>query len=186
MSLPQDKWYGTTILVVRRDDVTAVGGDGQITLGNVALKHGAQKVRTMRDGRILAGYAGAAADALALFDRLEAKLDEYGGNLQRAAVELAKLWRTDRALRRLEAMLLVADSESILLISGAGEVIRPDDAVLGIGSGGPYAEAAARALIAHSDLPAAEICRAALEIASRLCIYTNDQITVHTLEGLQE
>lgn len=182
MNLPQDNWYGTTILVVKRDGVTAMGGDGQITLGNVALKHGAQKIRTMREGKVLAGYAGAAADAMALFERLEAKLDEYDGNLQRAAVELVKLWRTDRVLRRLEAMLVVADRDTILLISGAGELIRPDDQVLGIGSGGPYAEAAARALIAHSNMSAPDICRAALEIAARLCIYTNDNITVQTLE----
>jgi len=182
MPLPQDNWYGTTILVVKRDGVTAMGGDGQITLGNVALKHGAQKIRTMREGKVLAGYAGAAADAMALFERLEGKLDEYGGNLQRAAVELVKLWRTDRVLRRLEAMLVVADRDTILLISGAGELIRPDDQVLGIGSGGPFAEAAARALIAHSSMSAADICRAALEIAARLCIYTNDNITVQTLE----
>lgn len=182
MTPPQDNWYGTTILVVKRDGVTAMGGDGQITLGNVALKHGAQKIRTMRDGKVLAGYAGAAADAMALFERLEGKLDEYNGNLQRAAVELVKLWRTDRVLRRLEAMLVVADRETILLISGAGELIRPDDQVLGIGSGGPYAEAAARALIAHSNMSAPDICRAALEIAARLCIYTNDNITVQTLE----
>ena len=182
MPLPQDNWYGTTILVVKRDGITAMGGDGQITLGNVALKHGAQKIRTMREGKVLAGYAGAAADAMALFERLEGKLDEYGGNLQRAAVELVKLWRTDRVLRRLEAMLVVADRDTILLISGAGELIRPDDQVLGIGSGGPFAEAAARALIAHSSMSAADICRAALEIAARLCIYTNDNITVQTLE----
>lgn len=182
MSWPQEKWYGTTILVVKRDGVTAMGGDGQITLGNVALKHGAQKIRTMRDGQVLAGYAGAAADAMALFERLEAKLEEYAGNLQRAAVELVKLWRTDRILRRLEAMLVVADRDTILLISGAGELIRPDDPVLGIGSGGPYAEAAARALIAHSDMSAPDICRTALEIAARLCIYTNENITVQTLE----
>ncbi|MCX7600206.1 MAG: ATP-dependent protease subunit HslV [Armatimonadetes bacterium] len=182
MSLAQDKWHGTTILVVKRDGVTAMGGDGQITLGNVALKHGAQKIRTMRDGQVLAGYAGAAADAMALFERLEGKLEEYAGNLQRAAVELVKLWRTDRVLRRLEAMLVVADRDTILLISGAGELIRPDDPVLGIGSGGPYAEAAARALIVHSGMSAPEICRAALEIAARLCIYTNDNITVQTLE----
>jgi ATP-dependent HslUV protease subunit HslV len=182
MSPPKAEWHGTTILVVRRDAATAMGGDGQITLGNVAIKHGAQKVRTMRDGAVLAGYAGAAADALALFERLEAKLDEFNGNLPRAAVELAKQWRMDRVLRRLEAMLVVADGENILLVSGAGEIIRPDDLVLGIGTGGGYAEAAARALLAHSDLPAAEICRVALEIAARLCIYTNDQLTIHTLE----
>ncbi|MBC7286816.1 MAG: ATP-dependent protease subunit HslV [Armatimonadetes bacterium] len=177
-----DRWHGTTILVVRRDSTVAMGGDGQVTLNDVVLKHGAQKVRQMRDGSILAGYAGAAADAMALFERLEGKLDEYSGNLQRAAVELVKEWRTDRALRRLEAMLVVADRQDILLISGAGELIRPDDPVLGIGSGGPLAEAAARALLEYTDLPAPEIVAAALRIASRLCVYTNDKITVLTLE----
>lgn len=182
MSLSQDKWHGTTILVVRRDSATAMGGDGQITLGNIAIKHGAQKVRTMRDGAVLAGYAGAAADAMALFERLEGKLDEYSGNLPRACVELSKEWRTDRVLRRLEAMLVVADAENILLISGNGELIRPDDPVLGIGSGGPFAEAAARALLGNTQMEAEAICRAALEIAGRLCIYTNGNLTVHTLE----
>jgi ATP-dependent HslUV protease subunit HslV len=151
-------------------------------MGEVVVKHGAEKVRTMRDGTVLAGYAGAAADALALFERLEGKLEEYAGNLQRAAVELVKQWRTDRVLRRLEALLVVADKENILLISGAGELIRPDDPVLGIGAGGAYAEAAARALLAHTHLPAPAIVRAAMEIAARLCIYTNDRITLRTLE----
>jgi ATP-dependent HslUV protease subunit HslV len=136
----------------------------------------------MRDGTVLAGYAGAAADALALFERLESRLDEYSGNLQRAAVELVKQWRTDRALRHLDALLVVADRENMLLISGRGELIRPDDEVLGIGSGGPYAEAAARALLAHTDMGAEKICRAALSIASRLCVYTNDKFTILTLE----
>jgi len=175
-------WHGTTILAVRRDGVTAVGGDGQITFGDMAMKHGAEKVRTLRDGAVLTGYAGSAADCMALLERLEAKLDEYNGQLQRAAVELAKLWRMDRMLRRLEAMLIVADRENILLISGSGEVIRPDDPVLAIGSGGGYAEAAARALMEHSELPAGEICEAALKIAARLCIYTNDRITLRVLE----
>jgi ATP-dependent HslUV protease subunit HslV len=178
----QGEWRGTTILAVRRNGVTAVGGDGQITVGDMAIKHGAEKVRTLREGAVLAGYAGSAADCMALLERLEAKLDEYHGNLQRAAVELAKLWRTDRVLRRLEALLIVADRENILLISGSGEVIRPDDEVLAIGSGGGYAEAAARALLGHSDLGATDICRQALEIAARLCVYTNDRITVHALE----
>ena len=182
MSRIVENWHGTTILVVKRGDQVAMGGDGQVTLNNTVVKHGAQKVRTMRDGTVLAGYAGAAADALALFERLEGKLDEYSGNLQRAAVELVKEWRTDKALRRLEAMLIVADKKDILLISGAGELIRPDDPVMGLGSGGPMAEAAARALLEHTDMAAAEIVRTALEIAARLCIYTNDKITVLTLE----
>lgn len=182
MSKSQAEWRGTTILAVVRDGVVAMGGDGQVSLGDVVVKHGAQKVRTMRDGAVLAGYAGAAADALALFERLEARLDEYSGNLPRAAVELVKQWRTDRALRHLDALLLVADRENMLLVSGHGELIRPDEDVLGIGSGGAYAEAAARALLAHTEMGAKEICRAAMEIAARLCIYTNDRIIVHTLE----
>ncbi len=182
MSRSQAEWRGTTVLAVVRDGVVAMGGDGQVSLGDVVVKHGAQKVRTMRDGAVLAGYAGAAADALALFERLEARLDEYSGNLPRAAVELVKQWRTDRVLRHLDALLLVADRENVLLVSGRGELIRPDDDVLGIGSGGAYAEAAARALLAHTQMGAEEICRAAMEIAARLCIYTNDRIVVHTLE----
>ncbi|MGD9519659.1 MAG: ATP-dependent protease subunit HslV [Armatimonadota bacterium] len=182
MSPCKAEWRSTTILVVARDGVVAMGGDGQITLGDVAIKHGAQKVRTMRNGTVLAGYAGAAADALALFDRLEGKLDEYSGNLQRAAVELVKEWRTDRALRHLDAMLVVADRENILLVSGHGELIKPDDQVLGIGSGGVYAEAAGRALMAHTGMTAEDICRAAMGIAARLCVYTNENIIVQTLE----
>lgn len=178
----QKQWHGTTILAVCRDGVTAVGGDGQVTVGDMAIKHGAEKVRTLRDGAVVAGYAGAAADCMALLERLDAKLEEYNGQLQRAAVELAKQWRMDRMLRRLEAMLIVADKDNILLISGSGEVIRPDDPVLAIGSGGGYAEAAARAMLDHSDLKAGEICEAALKIAARLCIYTNDRITVRVIE----
>ena len=182
MSRIVENWHGTTILVVKRGDAVAMGGDGQVTLNNTVVKHGAQKVRTMRDGTVLAGYAGAAADALALFERLEGKLDEYSGNLQRASVELVKEWRTDKALRRLEAMLIVADKKDILLISGAGELIRPDDPVMGLGSGGPMAEAAARALLEHTEMSAPEIVHAALTIAARLCVYTNDNITVISLE----
>jgi len=182
MNQSRDEWRGTTILVVVRDGVVAMSGDGQVTLGETVVKHGAQKVRTMRDGQVLAGYAGAAADALALFERLEGKLDEYSGNLQRAAVELVKQWRTDRALRHLEALLVVADKDNVLLISGRGELIRPDDQVLGIGSGGPYAEAAARALLEYTELSAPDICRAAMKIAARLCVYTNENIAVLTLE----
>lgn len=174
--------HGTTILVVRRDGLVAMGGDGQVTQGEVVLKHGAQKVRTLRDGSVLAGYSGAAADALALMERLEGKLDEFSGNLPRAAYELVKQWRTDRVLRHLEAMLVVADKENILLVSGRGDLIRPDDDVLGLGSGGAYAEAAARALLAHTDMSAVDICRTALEIAARLCVYTNDNITICTVE----
>ena len=174
--------HGTTILAVRRDGKVAIGGDGQVTQGEVVVKHTAQKVRLLRDGTVIAGYSGAAADALALMERLEGKLEEFSGNLPRAAYELVKQWRTDRILRHLEAMIVVADREHMLLISGRGDLIRPDDDVLGLGSGGPYAEAAARALLAHTPLDAEQICREALKIAARLCVYTNDNITVHTLE----
>ncbi len=174
--------HGTTILAVRRDGKVAIGGDGQVTQGEVVVKHTAQKVRLLRDGTVIAGYSGAAADALALMERLEGKLEEFSGNLPRAAYELVKQWRTDRILRHLEAMIVVADREHMLLISGRGDLIRPDDDVLGLGSGGPYAEAAARALLAHTALDAEQICREALKIAARLCVYTNDNITVHTLE----
>ncbi len=171
-------FHGTTIVAVRHNGRVALGGDGQITTGDQIMKAGAQKVRRLADGRILAGFAGSVADALTLFDKFGEKLERYPGNLSRAAVELAKDWRTDRYLRRLEALLAVADREHLLLISGDGNVIEPDDEVVAIGSGGGYALAAARALKAHSSLTAGDIVRTALTIASEICIYTNDHITV--------
>jgi len=172
------EFHGTTIVAVRHKGRVALGGDGQITTGDQIMKAGAQKVRRLADGRILAGFAGSVADALTLFDKFGEKLERYPGNLSRAAVELAKDWRTDRYLRRLEALLAVADREHLLLISGDDNVIEPDDEVVAIGSGGGYALAAARALKTHSQLDAGEIVKAALTIASEICIYTNDHITV--------
>lgn len=178
-----DQLYGTTILAVRKSGATAMAGDGQVTLGNSIIKGGARKVRRLYGGEIVAGFAGSTADAFALFEKFEGKLKEYSGNLPRAAVELAKDWRTDRALRRLEAMLLAVDRENILLISGNGDVVEPDQPITAIGSGGSMALAAGRALLAHSDLSAAGIAEEALRIAADICIYTNDQILVETLEG---
>ncbi len=172
----------TTVLAVRRDGTIAVGGDGQVTLGDTVMKSTAQKVRTLKEGKILAGFAGAVADAFSLFEKLEEKLERYPGNLTRACVELAKDWRTDRYLRRLNALLVVADRERLFLVSGEGDVIEPDDEIIAIGSGGSFALAAARALKNHSDLPAREIVRKSLEIAGEICIYTNQQITVLELE----
>ncbi len=171
----------TTILAVRKGGRTAIGGDGQVTLQNMVVKGGARKVRRLHEGKVLAGFAGASADALALFEKLEAKLQEHNGNLTRAAVELAKDWRTDRYLRRLEAMLLAADKETILLLSGTGDVIEPDEGVLAIGSGGGYALAAARALLDREDMSAEQTVRRALEITSEICIYTNGNIIVETI-----
>lgn len=173
----------TTVVAVRRDGRVALAGDGQVTLAQpgVVLKAGARKVRRLYEGRVLAGFAGSAADGLTLFDKFEAKLEEYRGSLPRAAVELARDWRTDRVLRRLEALLLVADREHMFVLSGAGDVIEPDDPVAAIGSGGPYALAAARALLSHTDLPAGELARRALEIAADICIYTNRSVTVEEL-----
>lgn len=169
----------TTVVVVRRDDRTAMAGDGQVSIEDTIVKASAQKVRTMRDGEVMAGYAGAAADALALFERLEEKLDEYSGNLPRASLELVKQWRTDKVLRQLEALLLVADEDDIFLISGTGDVIIPDDDVMAIGSGGGYATAAAKALLRNTQMSAREIAETALRIAGEICVYTNDQLTVH-------
>ncbi|HEY0996700.1 MAG TPA: ATP-dependent protease subunit HslV [Gemmatimonadaceae bacterium] len=171
----------TTILAVRRNGNVALGGDGQVTVGDTVMKAHAQKVRTLRGGRILAGFAGAAADAMTLFEKFEEKLERYPGNLPRAAVELAKDWRSDRVLRRLEALLAVCDRDHGFVISGTGEIIEPDDGILAIGSGGAYALAAARALVAHTDLPPGEVVRQGLTIAADICIYTNANITV--LEG---
>lgn len=173
----------TTILGVLKGTQAALAGDGQVTLNNTVLKHAAKKVRTLRDGAILAGFAGGAADAFALFERLEAKLDGTRGSLARAAVDLAKDWRTDRLLRRLEAMLVATDGERLFVISGNGDVIEPDDGIAAVGSGAPYALAAARALARNSDLSAEQIAREALLITASICIYTNDQITVETIGG---
>jgi ATP-dependent HslUV protease subunit HslV len=175
------RWHHTTICAVRRDGVTALACDGQVTLGTTVLKHGATKLRRLGGGRVIAGFAGSVADALALFTRFEAKLEEFAGNLERAAVELAREWRTDRALRHLEAMMVVADRETMLVLSGSGEVIVPDDGILAIGSGGPVALAAARALLRHSQLAAPEIAREALLLASAIDLYTNERITVEVV-----
>ncbi len=173
---------GTTIVSVRRNGSVAVGGDGQVTLGNTIMKGNARKVRRLADGRVLAGFAGGTADAFTLFELFEGKLEQYG-NLSRAAIELAKDWRTDRRLRRLEALLCVADRERSLIVSGNGDVIEPEDDLMAIGSGGPFAQAAARALLENSELSAEQIVRKSLEIASRICIYTNEYITIETLVG---
>ena len=173
--------HATTVIAVRHGGKVAMAGDGQVSFNNMVLKHGARKVRRIYHDQILAGFAGAAADAFALFTKFEAKLEEYRGNLPRAAVELAKDWRTDRALRRLEALLAVADLENSFIVSGTGDVIEPDDGIIGIGSGGGFALSAARALIKHSDLSARDIVAEAMRIASEICIYTNAQITVEEL-----
>jgi len=168
----------TTILSVRKDGRVALGGDGQVTVGQTIMKLNAQKVRTLHGGRLIAGFAGAAADAFTLFEKFEEKLERYPGNLQRAAVELAKDWRSDRVLRRLEALLAVADRDHGFIISGTGDIIEPDDGILAIGSGGSYALAAARALVQNTDLSAKEIVQRGLEIAADICVYTNSNITV--------
>ena len=168
----------TTILAVRRNNRAAIGGDGQVTLGQVVMKGDAHKIRRLHDGKVLVGFAGAAADAFALMERFETKLKDYQGSVPRAATELAKDWRTDRLLRRLEAMMLALDRDHLLLVSGTGDVIQPTDGLAAIGSGGPYALAAAKALLAHTDLAAGAMVRTALEIAGDLCIYTNRNIEV--------
>ncbi len=174
--------HATTILAVKKNGQVAMAGDGQVTLGqNMVMKHTAHKVRRLHEGRVLAGFAGATADAFTLFELFEAKLKEMRGNLLRAAVEMTKEWRKDKYLRKLEAMLLLADSEHLLLVSGTGDVIEPDDDVAVIGSGGPYALAAARALLRHSGLDAAEVAREAMAIAAEICVYTNDRLTLETL-----
>jgi ATP-dependent HslUV protease subunit HslV len=172
------RFYATTILGVRRDGQVALGGDGQVSVGETVMKSNAQKVRMLRGGRVLAGFAGAAADAFTLFERFEEKLERFPENLPRAAVELAKDWRSDRVLRRLEALLAVADRQHGFVISGTGDIIEPDDGILAIGSGGSYALAAARALVEHSSLTAPDIVRQGLCIAGEICIYTNTNITV--------
>jgi ATP-dependent HslUV protease subunit HslV len=177
-----EQFHGTTIISARRDGKVALGGDGQVTLGNIVVKASARKVRRLYQDRILAGFAGGTADAFTLFERFEAKLDKHQGNLLRSAVELAKDWRTDRILRRLEAMLAVADHESSLIITGMGDVIEPELGLITIGSGGPYAQAAARALLENTSLGAEQIVRKSLLIAADLCIYTNQQIVIETLD----
>jgi len=172
------RFHSTTILAVRHNGKVAIGGDGQVTLGNVVMKSDAHKIRKLNNGRVLVGFAGASADAFALLERFEVKLKDYQGSVPRAATELAKDWRMDRNLRRLEAMIIALDKDSLLLLSGTGDVIQPTDGVAAIGSGGPYAQAAARALMTHSSLDAAQIVKTALEIAADLCIYTNRNIEV--------
>jgi len=171
----------TTILAVRRDDRTVLAGDGQVTLGATVVKQGARKIRRLYGGKVLAGFAGSAADSFALFARFEAKLDEYRGNLERSAVELAKDWRVDRALRRLEAMLIVADRQSMYLLSGTGDLIEPDEGIIGIGSGGAYAQAAAKALARATSLDARAIAESAMTVAAEICVYTNATLTIEEL-----
>ena len=177
-----EQMHGTTILSVRRGASVALGGDGQVTLGNVVVKGGAKKIRRLYQDRILAGFAGGTADAFTLFERFEAKLDKHQGNLMRSAVELAKDWRTDRILRRLEAMLAVADREHSLIITGMGDVLEPEQGVIAIGSGGPYAQSAAKALLENTELGPRDIVEKSLAIAADLCIYTNHQRTIEVLE----
>jgi ATP-dependent HslUV protease subunit HslV len=181
MSNPERKVKATTILAVRKDGRAVMAGDGQVSIGETIMKHKANKLRFMYKDRVLVGFAGAAADAFNLFERLEAKLEKFNGNLTRAAVELAKDWRTDKILRRLEALLLAMDNEHTLIISGTGDVIEPDESVAAIGSGGPFAVAAARALTMHSDLDAASIAREAMKITASICLYTNEQIVVQEI-----
>jgi len=180
---PQEKIviYGTTVLCVKRNGSVIMASDGQVTLGNTVLKHNAKKIRKLYNGQVLTGFAGSTADAFTLFERFESKLETYKGNLLRAAVELAKDWRTDKILRRLEALLIVANKEHILIISGNGDVIEPEDEIAAIGSGGPYAFAAAKALFDNTELTAKEIASKAMEIASKICIYTNNQIIMEEL-----
>jgi ATP-dependent HslUV protease subunit HslV len=173
--------HATTVICVRRDDKVAMAGDGQVTVGNTIMKHGAAKVRRLYHDKILAGFAGSAADAFALFSRFEAKLEEFRGNMERSVVELAKDWRMDKYLRQLQAMLIVANNERAYLVSGNGDLIQPDDGILAIGSGGAFALAAARALVKHTDMDAPAIAHESLRIASEICIYTNDHITVESL-----
>lgn len=178
-----EQYRGTTIVSVRRGSEVVIGGDGQVTLGNAIMKGNARKVRRLYKDRVLAGFAGGTADAFTLFERFEGKLEEYGGNLTRAAVEMAKDWRTDRMLRRLEALLAVADSKSSLVISGNGDVIEPEHGLIAIGSGGDFAKSSARALLDHTELSAREIVEKSLGIAADICIYTNSNLTIETLES---
>ncbi len=175
------QWHGTTVLSVRKGAQVVVAGDGQVTLGNAVIKATARKVRRLGKGEVIAGFAGATADALTLFERLDAKLETYPGQLTRACVELAKDWRTDRYLRRLEAMMAVADASVSLVLTGTGDVLEPDDGLIGIGSGGAFAVAAARALMARDDMSAEEVARKAMDIAAGICIYTNDNIVLESI-----
>ncbi len=175
-----EQYRGTTIVSVRRNDIVAIGGDGQVSMGNTVMKGNARKVRRLADNRVIAGFAGGTADAFTLFELFEGKLEQYG-NLTRAAIELAKDWRTDRRLRRLEALLCVADTESSLIISGNGDVIEPEDDLMAIGSGGPFAQAAARALLENTELDAQQIVQKALEISASICVFTNTNIVIETL-----
>ncbi len=177
----ESTFHATTILAVRREDRAVLAGDGQVTLGNTIVKHRARKIRRLYNDSILAGFAGSAADSFALFARFESKLEQYRGNLERSAVELAKDWRTDRALRRLEAMLIVVDRKAMFLLSGTGDLIEPDEGIIGIGSGGAFAQAAAKALARHTALPPREIAQHAMTIASEICIYTNTNLTIEEL-----
>ena len=181
MTLTQPTFHATTILAVRRDDRAVLAGDGQVTLGDTVVKQGARKIRRLYNDKVLAGFAGSAADSFALFSRFESKLEQYRGNLERSAVELAKDWRTDRALRRLEAMLLVLDHRSMFLLSGTGDLIEPDEGIVGIGSGGAYAQSAAKALARHTTLDARTIAEAAMRVAAEICIYTNGNLTLEEL-----
>ncbi|MBI2485394.1 MAG: ATP-dependent protease subunit HslV [Deltaproteobacteria bacterium] len=174
-------FHGTTIVCVRKNGQVAMAGDGQVTLGQTVIKHTARKVRRIYSDKVIVGFSGATADAITLFDKFEAKLEEYRGNLRRSAVELARDWRTDRILRRLEALLVIADREAMFIISGSGDVLEPDDNVIAIGSGGPFAQAAAKALLRHSKLNVREIAEESLKIAAEICIYTNDKIIVEVL-----
>jgi len=174
-------WHGTTILAVRKNDRVVIAGDGQVTAGNTVMKGTARKVRRLGDGSVIAGFAGATADAMALFERLEAKLEKHPGQLARACVELAKDWRTDRYLRRLEAMMAVCDRQVSLILTGTGDVLEPDDGLIGIGSGGPFALAAARALVENAELDAETVARKAMKIAGDICIYTNHNVTLESL-----
>jgi len=174
-------FHATTIIAVRRDGKVAMAGDGQVSAGDTIIKGSARKVRRLYGGKVLGGFAGATADAFRLFEMFEAKLEKHGGNLMRAAVELAKDWRSDKILRRLEAMMIVADASETLLLSGAGDVIEPDDGILAIGSGGNYALAAARALLRHSDMASVDVAREAMKVAGEICVYTNDSLTVEEL-----
>lgn len=180
------RWHATTILGVCRNGEVAIGGDGQVTFGDMIVKHSARKIRTLHDGNVLAGFAGAVADAMTLFEKFDSQLREWKGDLRRASVELAKEWRTDRYLRRLEAQLIVADTDQILVLSGEGDVLQPDDGIVGIGTGAPYAVAAARALAAHTELSPREIVEEAMRIAADLCIFTNDQLVIESAPAPEE
>lgn len=176
-------FHATTILCVRKDKKVAIGGDGQVTLGNTVMKHNAKKIRKMYEDNLLAGFAGATADAFTLFEKFEEKIETYRGNITRAAVELAKEWRTDKILRRLEALLIVADKEHSFIISGTGDVLEPEDGIAAIGSGGPFAQSAAKALLEHTELEPKTIVEEAMKITSKICIYTNETINIEELNG---